>query len=116
MEGQINEVDWKLLRRLQPIALERFCQRVLAGVSRLASNHADGSHARYLELCKLIQKRDEELGSAFDDVKRSTALMRLAQMRVLGLVTDEEFAEFTSQTQATVALFLQNRRRRADSG
>ena len=35
MERGINESDWKLFRQLQPLALDRFCQRVLAEVSRL---------------------------------------------------------------------------------
>ena len=27
MSRQFNEPDWKVLRELRPIALERFCQR-----------------------------------------------------------------------------------------
>jgi hypothetical protein len=33
--------------------------------------------------------------------------MKLARMRSLGLITDEEFADFGSETQAAVALFLE---------
>ncbi len=106
MQREISEADWKLLRRLEPIALERFCQRVLSEIIRLASNDAKGSHARYLEMYELIQNRDEELGAAFNEMKRSAAFLRLTNMRSLGLVTDEEFAEFSSETQAAVALFL----------
>lgn len=31
MEREIRESDWKLFRQLRPLALDRFCQRVLAG-------------------------------------------------------------------------------------
>jgi hypothetical protein len=58
MPCQISEPDWKLLRRLQPIALERFCQGVLSEAARLASDTATGSHARYLQLFKLVEERD----------------------------------------------------------
>lgn len=106
MHHQISESDWKLLRRLQPVALERLCQAILSEVVRLASDTAAGSHARYLEVFKLIRERDEEVGEAFDGLKRSTALVKLARMRSLGLVTDEELAGFGAETQAAVALYL----------
>ena len=105
MHNQISETDWKLLRRLEPIALGRFCQAVLSEVALLASNSAKDSHARYLKLFKLIQERDEELGEAFNDMKRSMAYVKLARMRSLGLITDEEFAEFSEQTRGVAALF-----------
>jgi len=68
MALQISESDWKLLRRLQPIALERFCQIVLTDVTRLASDSTKSAHARYLEAYTLFQERDEELGAAFNDM------------------------------------------------
>ncbi len=36
MVHTISEPDWKLYRQLHPIALERFCQRVLSDLERLA--------------------------------------------------------------------------------
>ena len=29
MSREISEADWKLFRQLHPLALERFCERVL---------------------------------------------------------------------------------------
>jgi hypothetical protein len=107
MEQSISAADWKLLRQLEPVALERFCQRVLAEVSRRASDSTKGSHARYLDVFQLIHERNDELGAAFNNLKRSTAFLPLARMRSLGLVTDEEFAGFSPQTQSAVALFLE---------
>ena len=107
MQRQISESDWKLLRRLQPVALERLCQGILAEVVQLASGATRGSHARYLEVFKLVRERDEEVGEAFDELKRSTAYRKLARMRSLGLVTDGEWAGFGAETQAVVALFLE---------
>jgi hypothetical protein len=107
VERDILESDWKLFRRLRPIALDRFCKRVLSEVVRRASASAKDSHAQYLDVYQLIQERDEELGDAFNDLRRSTAVLCLARMRALGLVTDEEFAEFGSETQRKVAVFLE---------
>jgi hypothetical protein len=106
VERQISESDWKLLRRLEPVALERFCRAALSELVRLASDPAKGSHARYLGVFARLREQDEELGDAFNDLKRSTAYLKLARMRSFGLLTDEEFAGFGPQTQAAVALFL----------
>src|SRR5437763_151822 len=32
---EIKEPDWKVLRRVHPLALERFCERVLAEIDRV---------------------------------------------------------------------------------
>ena len=46
---EIKEPDWKVLRRVHPLALERFCQGVLAEIGRVARDGAKSHHARYLQ-------------------------------------------------------------------
>lgn len=106
MERRISEADWKRLGRLKPVALDRFCQGVLAEVARVAADPTRGSHDRYLEVFRLLQERDTELAAAFDDLRRSTALFRLARMRALGAVTDQELGEFDAETRGAVAVLL----------
>jgi hypothetical protein len=103
---QISEADWKLFRRVHEVALERFCERVLSELGRLAAKTEPSAHERYLAVYKLLQGRDKELTQAFDDLKRSTAWPCLALMRSRRLVTDEEFAGFSSETQAAVQLWM----------
>jgi hypothetical protein len=107
MERQISESDWRLLRTLQPIALERFCRRVLDEVAGLTSGD-DGrsNHDRYLALFDLVKKQDKELAVTFDDLRRSTAFFRIAAMRHRKLLTDEEFAQFGEETRDVVELML----------
>ena len=45
----IKESDWKILRRPQAIALERYCQRVLEE-AKLATVSDDSYHVCYLRL------------------------------------------------------------------
>ena len=52
MEHGINESDWKLFRQLQPLALDRFCQRVLTEVRRLTADTDTSNHERYLAMFK----------------------------------------------------------------
>jgi hypothetical protein len=105
MARAINEADWKHFRQLHPLALERFCERVLSEVSRRASEIGKSAHERYLAVFKLLQRRDKELAEAFDDLRRSTAWLQLANLRSGRLVTDEEFARFGPETRAAVQIF-----------
>ena len=107
MERRILESDWKLFRQLRLLALDRFCQRVLAEVSRLAADAGKSSHERYLAVFKLLQRRDEELADAFNDPRRSTMLVPLARIRFRELLTDDEFAGFSPDTRASVQMFLE---------
>ena len=44
MLNQIIESDWKILRELKPLALERLCERALSEVVQLASDTRKGAH------------------------------------------------------------------------
>lgn len=106
MVRQISEPDWKLFRQLHTVALERFCAAVLAEVARLTANAGKDAHARYLDVYKLLQRRDKELAEAFNDLRRSTALQFLAILRSQELLTEEEFARFSPETQSAVRAYL----------
>lgn len=107
MERQIHEPDWKLFRKLQPVALDRFCQRVLAEVGQLAADAGKSHHERYLALFRLLRRRDEELADAFNGPRRSTAFVQLARIQFLDLLSAEEFARFSPETRAVVGVFLE---------
>ena len=102
MAHQFPESDWKLFRQLQPLALDRFCQRVLAEVGRLVAATGKGSHERYRAVFKLLQKRDEELAYSFDNPRRSTAMIQLLRIRAERLLTEDEFDRFSAETRAVV--------------
>lgn len=107
MERGILESDWKLFRQLQPLALDRFCERVLAEVARLTADTKMRNHDRYLAVFKLLQRRDEELAETFNDPRRSTALVQLARIQFEELLTEEEFSRFSPETRASVQAFLE---------
>lgn len=60
--NNIKESDWRHLRGLKDIALDRFCSRVLAEVAGISSNPSATSHEKYQKLYELIQEQDKELG------------------------------------------------------
>src|SRR5437016_3726642 len=106
MTRTISEPDWKLFRKLQPIALERFCDWVLSEIGNLASDTRKTSHQRYLAVYKRIHRRDKELAAAFNDPRRSTAFQQLACIQSHEMLTDEEMSAFSPETRQVVQLLL----------
>jgi hypothetical protein len=95
----IAEGDWKKLRALKPVLLDRLCDQILQGVLAIANSTADSSHERYLKLFRYIYEQDKHVSDAFNGHSRSTALMKLAVIRSLGLLTDEELNRFSEPCQ-----------------
>jgi hypothetical protein len=106
MVRQIEESDWKLLRQLAPIALDRFCKSALAEIERVTSKSTGSNHKRFLEVFRLVGDRNDELARAFDDHRRSNAFEKLAILMRSRLLTQEEFSRFGSETRAVVELYL----------
>jgi hypothetical protein len=96
--NSIPEHDWKVFKRIHEAAVKRFCSRVLDEVRQLVSNPDTDPHEQYLKLYKLIEQRDEQIANAFNDYRRSTAFWQIVKMQNLGVLTDQEFAQFGEQT------------------
>ncbi|TLZ36557.1 MAG: hypothetical protein E6K23_18405 [Gammaproteobacteria bacterium] len=93
MPRTIAEADWKVLRRVHPLALERYCERVLAEIERVTHNSAQSTHQRYLDMARI-----------FNDPKRSCALTMLARIRSDGLLTEQEFSSLSPETRSAIEL------------
>jgi hypothetical protein len=96
------ERDWKVFRELREVALERFCERVLAGVEAFRLDRQRSHHERYLALWRWLGERNQEMARAFDDSKRSQMLPQLIAMRQLELLEGEELERFTLETRERV--------------
>jgi hypothetical protein len=102
----IAEADWKVLRRLHPLALERLCERVLAEIEHVMDNSTQSAHQRYLGIFKIIEQRDREVANIFNDPRRSNALTMLAKIRSEGLLTEDEFSSLSPETRTGIQLLL----------
>lgn len=100
----IKESDWKKFRPLREEALNRYCQRVLAEVSKVTADETKTPHERYLSVCKkkLIDDRDHELAETFNGLSRSKALLQLILIKRLGLVTEDELNCFSEETREAI--------------
>jgi len=102
VSSDFPESDWKIFRELRAVALERFCDRVLTDIERVASDRNRAAYDRYIEIYRVIQRRDRELARAFDAPRRSQATMQLAVISSLELVTQEELSRLTPATRDSV--------------
>lgn len=68
MSLELSAAEYKVFRQLQQIALERFCQRVLAEIERIASDSGKSAHQRYQAVFELIDAGTASSG------RRSTIL------------------------------------------
>ncbi|SOD03287.1 hypothetical protein SAMN05216486_10928 [bacterium JGI 053] len=102
----ILESDWKIFRTVRQAALDRYCARVLDECAAVIRDTSVSNHDRYLRLYRMLDKRDDTLASAFNDFRRSTALIQLAHIRRLGVVTDEELGRFSQETRELVTALV----------
>jgi hypothetical protein len=117
MSRDFAEADWKILRELHPIALDRFCRRILEEIESVVADSGRSHHQRYVAIYQLVERRDREIADAFNDMRRSRAMMRICHLRSLGLLSDEEFARFSEETRDAVQRLLGfAERERAASG
>ena len=96
------EQDWKLLRELKTVTLERLCERILQRAAEITTQSGLTNHQRYIKMWELIQEQNQEVALAFDDHRRSTAFLKILQIHRSGLFTEKEFARFSEQTRKHV--------------
>lgn len=102
MRRDIPESDWRHFKRLHQVLSERFCRGVIEELGALLQTKEGSAHERYRRAYQLLQERDEELARAFNDFRRSTAVLQMMLMRRMGLLADEELAVFSQETQEMV--------------
>ena len=105
MPSHIPEPDWRRFKEVHAKLVERYCSRILEEVAAASQATEGSAHDRYVKVYRLIKERDKELSTAFDDYRRSTAVMQLGIMRRMGLLTDEELLLFSEETRASVEAF-----------
>lgn len=66
----------------------------------------EGAHQRYLNIFKVMERRDREMARLFNGLKRSEGLMMLARIRSAGLLTEDEFSNLSSETRGVIQMLL----------
>ena len=103
MFNSIEEDDWKKLRKIQKKILDRLCERILEKAKKQINKNQD-PYDSYLALFKLIHKQDKIIAKTSDDLRRSNAIEKIINMVQEGLLTEEEFEQFSPKTKAQVQM------------
>lgn len=102
MSADIPESDWRRFKEIRGELLERYCTRILEEVAAASQHAGSSAHERYLKVYKLVKERDKQIANAFNDFRRSTAVMQLGIMRRMKLLTDEELGLFSEKTRTQI--------------
>jgi cysteinyl-tRNA synthetase len=107
MHQKFPERDWKKLRSLKDSALEEVSNRIIEKLKTLIESREGGSHKTYLRLWETIHAEDKVIAALFDDLKRSSALFKLAAWKTHGILSDDDFKDFTEDTQNRINAILE---------
>lgn len=99
----ISDSDWKNYHKLHELALDRFCQGVLADAQTIAQNEALSAHTRYRTLNRLMRSRDKDLAGAFNTGRRSEVSLSLMLMVHYDLLSDEDLSGLSEELRARIA-------------
>ena len=94
----LPEADWKLLRLMKDTLLRRASRTAIEHVHRFVIGPDDDPHKVYLALYRALQAEDDKIGAMFNDMRRSTAILRLGQMIRHGVIRPDELQAFTQET------------------
>lgn len=106
MNDRIKESDWKIFKELRPLALQRYCERVMGDVDKIVHKEEGSAHERYIEMYKIVRDGDKKLARMFDGFSRSKALDQLVMYYDNDLLDDEEIAQLSNETRERVLAIL----------
>jgi len=109
MTREIAESDWRLFRQLHPVALERFCKRIVNEVECTKADETKSFHQRYLDIYKTIEHGEKDLAAMFNDLRRSTALMQIVAIYRHGLITETELSGFSQEVHNVIEILVTKR-------
>lgn len=108
--SSVSEKDWKRLVSLKENLLNYACENLFRRIEQISSFRKNREHGAYLELWNEIRKEDDAIAEMFNDLKRSNAVFKIAALRHYGVLSDEQLAQFSQETQEQVARLCEYRR------
>lgn len=103
MHKEIKESDWKYLKKLKPILLERTCAKINREAElKLKNKENREQYQVFIALYEHYRKKDDLIADCFDDYRRSTALYKILHLLYNGIMTDAEFEGFSTEMKETV--------------
>ena len=102
----IKESDWKYLRKIKDQILNLHCDAILEVIDLILQNRKGEEHKSYIQICNLLNDKDDEIAVTYNDLKRSNVIEKICHMRRNLAMTDEEFSKFSEETKNIVNRIL----------
>jgi len=107
MSNNIQESDWKTLRKIKDRLLNEYCDNILEAVESTTKNRKGKEHETYLDVWNILEEKDDEIAYMFNDLKRSNAIMKIFHMVQFGAMTLNELEQFSHETRERVKNLLE---------
>jgi hypothetical protein len=108
MIDKIKESDWKYLKKLKPILLERACAQINKEAQTMLENGVDhDQHELYIKMYKHYDKKDDLIAECFNDYRRSKAKFRILSLVRHGIMSDDELQGFSDDTKRFVSSMME---------
>jgi hypothetical protein len=111
MSRDILESDWKVFKKLHPIAMERFFQRAVKEMRPLLDIDGTPAKDQFWDVLNLATERRKLAATLFDGPSRSSAILLIAGIARHKLVTEEELAGFSAEARQQIQGMLEFSRR-----
>ena len=110
MINEIKESDWKYLKKLKPVLLERACANINKEAQLILENKENhDQHQVYLAIYKHYEKKDDMIADCFNDYRRSTAKQRILRLVDYGIMSEDELQGSNDDTKGFVELIRKHR-------
>jgi len=102
----IPERDWKIFRKFQDELISKACESVFVKVDKLSAARSNDEHQAYLRLYDLIQVENKLIAEMFDNPTRNNVFFKIIALKRSGIISDEQFKQFSEETQKSVTELL----------
>ena len=96
------ESDWKKFSAMTAEWRERYVATQNVRIARILTNPKKSETERFWEAEEQIDKVAKILRSCLDDLRRSTMIIRLMEMRAAGMITRDDLADFSEELQKQI--------------
>jgi hypothetical protein len=96
-KGYAVEADWKKFRAMTVEWRERYLATQNVRLARLLTNPKKSETERFWEAEEQLAKIAKIVRRCLDDLRRSTMIIRLMEMRAAGMITRDDLADFSDE-------------------
>ena len=96
--NEVNETDWKYFRSQLDTWREHFLSKVNQKIASILTDEKLNETDKFWKLKKACEQKAWLLSDCFDDIGRSTMLLRLAAMYKNKIITNDDLQTFQDES------------------